>query len=349
MKSVVVVHTMHNYGDMRNPSARSNSLDWNRAGWQGRRSSTGAGREGLSGVSAAAGVTTPRTDGQPWQRLRSLYSSYGALAGYAIAVLAVYVGWIGRDQRNINGEYGLGYALGIVGGSLMLILLLYSLRKRVRWLARFGETRHWFRIHMMLGIVGPILILYHCNFELGDLNSQVALYCTLLVAGSGVLGRYFYAGIHHGLYGRKATLQDMGGVLAKSVAGGHASALIDPIREELAALDRRVLAPSVTFMDSMRRHLAISLETRLIYSRLMSRTRRALMTRAMTSAVVEQHADRLEATIRNYLREHLNQVRQVARFNAFERLFALWHVVHVPFFLMMIFSGLFHVFAVHLY
>ena len=304
----------------------------------------------MSGASAAVRVTTASTDdGRSWKVLRSLYSRYGAPVGYAIAALAVYMGWIGRDQRNINGEYGLGYALGIVGGSLMLLLLLYSVRKRVRWLARFGETRHWFRTHMMLGIVGPVLILYHCNFELGDLNSQVALYCTLLVAGSGVLGRYFYAGIHHGLYGSKATLQDMVGVLEKSVSGGHASALIEPIREELVALDKRVLAPSVTVMDGIIRHLTIGWQTRLTYSRLMARTRRALMTKAMTSAVVDQHADRLEATIRKYLREHLSQVRQVARFTAFERLFALWHVVHVPFFLMMIFSGLFHVFAVHLY
>lgn len=304
----------------------------------------------MSGVSAAVRATTASTDdGRSWKVLRSLYSRYGALAGYGIAALAIYAGWLGRDQRNINAEHGLGYALGIVGGSLMLLLLLYSVRKRVRWLARFGETRHWFRLHMMLGIVGPVLILYHCNFDLGDLNSKVALYCTLLVAGSGVLGRYLYAGVHHGLYGSKATLQEMAGVLEKSVSGGHASALIQPIREELVALDRRVLAPSVTFMDSIIRHLTISWQTRVIYRRLVSRTRRELITRAMTSPIVDQHADRLEATIRKYLREHLGQVRQVARFNSFERLFSLWHVVHVPFFLMMIFSGLFHVFAVHLY
>lgn len=304
----------------------------------------------MSGVSAAVRATAASTDdGRAWKLLRSLYSRYGALAGYGLAALAVYAGWLDRDQRNINAEYGLGYALGILGGSLMLILLLYSLRKRVRWLARFGETRQWFRIHMMLGIVGPVLILYHCNFELGDLNSKVALYCTLLVAGSGVLGRYLYAGIHHGLYGSKATLQDMAGVLEKSVSAGQASALIQPIRDELVALDRRVLAPSATLAGSIVRHVTISWQTRLIYGRLMSRTRRALITRAMTSAAVDQHADRLEAAIRKYLREHLSQVRQVARFNSFERLFSLWHVVHVPFFLMMILSGLFHVFAVHLY
>jgi hypothetical protein len=269
--------------------------------------------------------------------------------GYAFAALLVYLGWLGRDQRNIHAEYGLGYALGIVGGILMLMVLFYYVRKRVRWLSRLGEVRHWFRAHMILGIVGPVIILYHCNFELGDLNSKVALYCTLLVAGSGVLGRYFYAGIHKGLYGRKATLQEMAGGLEKSLAGGHASALIQPIRDELATLDRRALAPSISFADSVARHLILAWQTRLAYRRLLSRVRRELIHRSITSPVVDQHADRLEATIRRYLREHLGQVRQVARFNSFERRFFLWHVIHVPFFVMMILTALFHVFAVHLY
>lgn len=303
----------------------------------------------MSGVSTAVRGTTVGASERPGSWLREHYSRYGALAGYALAALLVWVGWLGRDQRNINAEHGLGYALGIVGGSLLLILVLYSLRKRVRWLARFGETRHWFRMHMMLGIVGPVLILYHCNFELGDLNSKVALYCTLLVSGSGILGRYLYAGIHHGLYGSKATLRDLAAGLERSLAEGRASALVAPIRQELAVLDQRVLAPSVTFADSLVRYLFVAWESRRIHGRLVSRTRRELQSKAAGSPAVGQHAARLEATVRRYLQEHLAQVRQVSRFNAFERLFALWHLVHVPFFFMMIFSGLFHVFAVHLY
>ncbi|MBN8280439.1 MAG: hypothetical protein J0M16_07515 [Gammaproteobacteria bacterium] len=281
--------------------------------------------------------------------LRAVYSRYGALAGYAFAALVVVLGWLGRDERNINAEHGLGYTLGIVGGSLMLLLLLYSVRKRVRGLARLGETRHWFRLHMILGIVGPVLILYHCNFELGDLNSKVALYCTLLVAGSGVLGRYFYAGIHNGLYGSKVDLKEMSDGLAKSLAAGQASALIQPIRAELVALDQRVLTPTATFSESLWRHLRVGWESRRVHRRLLAQTRRRLISQAMTSPVVDQHADRLEASIRRYLAEHVRQVRQVARYDAFERLFSLWHVAHVPFFVMMILSGLFHVFAVHLY
>jgi hypothetical protein len=97
------------------------------------------------------------------------------------------------------------------------------------------------------------------------------------------------------------------------------------------------------------RPFTIGWQTRRGYRRLTRATRRELMRKFLTSAAVDQHAERLEETISKYLREHLAQVRQVARFSSFERLFSLWHVVHVPFFLMMIVSAIFHVFAVHLF
>jgi hypothetical protein len=303
----------------------------------------------MSGAGAAAVANTAsvhRKRGQAW---RALYARYGALAGYALAGFAIYVGWTGRHERNIAAEHGLGYALGILGGSLMLLLLLYSVRKRVRWLARFGATRHWFRVHMMLGIVGPVLILWHCNFELGDVNSKIALFCTLLVATSGIVGRYLYAGIHHGLYGSRANLRELVERLQRSLAGGQGSSLVEPIRAELAALDARVLTPPATLLDGLTRPWVISWQTRRAHRSLLHRIRRELLRQSVRSATVDLHAERLEATIDRYLREHLAQVRQVARFNSFERLFALWHVVHVPFFLMMIFTAVFHVFAVHLY
>lgn len=302
----------------------------------------------MSGISGALRDSAP-AHGRPSGGWRELYARYGALAGYLLAGLSVYAGWLGRDQRNINAEYGLGYALGIVGGTLMLVLLLYSVRKRVRALARLGETRHWFRIHMILGVVGPVLILYHCNFELGDLNSKVALYCTLLVAGSGLLGRYLYAGIHHGLYGRKASLRELTGSLEASLAATRAHDLFHGIRARLAALDQRVLEPPVTLAESLLRQYSLAWETRRLYPQLLAEARQVLAAEGRKSDIIRQQAPRLEATLRRYLASHLAQARQVARFNLLERLFALWHIVHVPFFVMMILSGVFHVFAVHLY
>ena len=58
----------------------------------------------------------------------------------------------------------------------MLVLLLYSLRKRYTWLRFLGPTPSWFRFHMVLGILGPLCILYHSNFTTGATNSNVALF-----------------------------------------------------------------------------------------------------------------------------------------------------------------------------
>ena len=47
-------------------------------------------------------------------------------------VFAIVFGWQHRHDDWINPEYGFGYALGVVGGSMMLLLLAYPMRKRAR-------------------------------------------------------------------------------------------------------------------------------------------------------------------------------------------------------------------------
>jgi hypothetical protein len=39
----------------------------------------------------------------------------------------------------------------------------------------------------------------------------------------------------------------------------------------------------------------------------------------------------------------------VVEFAAFERLFSLWHALHLPLFLMLLVAGVVHVVAVHVY
>ena len=152
----------------------------------------------------------------------------GELRAYALISVFLAAGWLLKDLNLITPEQGTGYWLGIVGGSLMLSLLLYPLRKKVRFLHRLGSTRRWFRMHMILGLLGPLLILYHCNFQLGSFNSRVALYCMLLVAISGIVGRHFYAAIHRGLYGRKLTLGELQKELATSAEKSHGLATLMP-------------------------------------------------------------------------------------------------------------------------
>ena len=273
-----------------------------------------------------------------------------ARLGFLIAASLVYAGWISRAVNPTTAGEGLGYALGIAGGVPMLLLLLYSLRKRFRFMRRLGATRYWFRIHMMLGVIGPVLILYHCNFKVGSLNSKVALYCTLLVAGSGVVGRYLYARIHHGLYGRKATLTE----LIKQLTGASSQlssgrGFTDEIRDELVTLSQDVITPAATVWASVTRPVIFGLRTRWLYHRMSWTLRKKLIARSAVSPAVEEHRERLTRASRTFLRQNLRQIRKVAQFDACEHLFSWWHIIHVPFFLMMVFSAVVHVLAVHLY
>ena len=95
---------------------------------------------------------------------------------------------------------------------------------------------------MVLGLAGPLCILYHSNFHLGATNSNVALISMLTVAGSGVIGRYIYSRIHHGVYGSKLTLGELRSGSENLQAGSRSVAFIPELVQRLASAEQRILA-----------------------------------------------------------------------------------------------------------
>ena len=289
--------------------------------------------------------------GESQQRPRKRTASIGsALYGYSLLTAAIVLGWLLRDRQFFNPEDGIGYWLGIIGGSLMLALLLYPLRKRFRIMQKLGATRHWFRMHMVFGLLGPLLILYHCNFQLGSFNSRVAFYCMLLVAGSGIIGRHFYARIHRGLYGRKTTLKELQADLAASNEKSHGLAKLMPaLVAKLDAYAQDLHGCRMTETLGVRRSLRWTFTHHFMGMSLWWTARRELTKAAATSDIVRRDYARLLKSTSIYIRDYTNLLGRVAQFSFYERLFALWHVFHLPIFLMMVLSALAHVLAVHMY
>jgi hypothetical protein len=299
----------------------------------------------VAAISTEISAGTANADSPRWA------ARHAALLGYAAAALAICVGWlINRKVELVNPEAGVGYWLGIIGASLMAILLLYPVRKRLRFMRLFGATRHWFRLHMIFGVLGPVLILYHCNFAPGSLNSNVALICTLLVAASGILGRYLYTKVHVDLDGHKATLRELS-EKARLTAEQRkrTSALVPQLMQRLTAFDGLVLTPPASFAGSVLLPLKLAVQTRWACLRLIWFARRELKAQARKSPAVAAQRARIERIMREFIREHLRRVRRVAEFASYERLFSLWHVFHLPFFYMLVVTALIHVLAVHMY
>ncbi|MDJ0926944.1 MAG: hypothetical protein QNJ73_04755 [Gammaproteobacteria bacterium] len=275
---------------------------------------------------------------------------YRAALGFGTAMLLIVIGWRQRDNMYLTAEEGLGYFLGIVAVLCMLVLLLYPLRKRWRFLRHLGGVKDFFRLHMTMGILGPVTALYHCNFQLGSLNSRIALFSALLVAGSGLIGRFIYTKIHHGLYGRRAELRELlAQVRLNGPKGVRAGTFVPELLERIAAFDRQVLHPPASWLEVMVGPFVLGIRTRIQYWQLMRFTRNRLIAEGTWSPEVAKHQDRLIETTRRYIASHLQAVRRVAEFSAYERLFSLWHKVHLPFFLLLVMSVVVHVIAVHIY
>jgi hypothetical protein len=274
-----------------------------------------------------------------------------AQIGYGIAALAVFVGWlINREGHLVDPLRGVGYWLGIVGASLMAVLLLYPLRKKLRFMGYLGATRHWFRMHMVFGVLGPVLILFHSNFTFGSLNSNVALTCMLLVAGSGLVGRYIHAKVYADLDGHRTTLReltDRARVTAEQRA--HVAALVPELLELITAFDKSVLEPPHGIAAALLLPAKLAFATRWEGSRLKRVIRRRLREQARKSPVIAKQRKRLQAAMTRFVREHLRRVRKIAELNSYERMFGLWHLFHLPFFYMLVVTAIVHVVAVHMY
>ena len=270
----------------------------------------------------------------------------GERLALGVAALVLLIGWAAPLGDYLTPRSGLGYTLGIVGGSLMLLLLIYPLRKRLPRLAFIGSNKFWFRTHMVFGVVGPLCILYHCCYRLGATNSNVALVSMLVVAASGLVGRYLYARIHHGLYGHKATLAELRGEADRLKNQSEGIGRVMPGYG--ARLDRAEarIARGIPLLPKAFAAAALYQLGRVAMRRYVHRT---LSAAAAASRPIEWHRKALTRSADRYSEARLMAARRVAEFESCERLFGLWHVLHVPLFGMLFVAGVVHVIAVNIY
>jgi hypothetical protein len=80
-----------------------------------------------------------------------------------------------------------GHVTGWIGLAVILLVFVYPIRKRVgrnrTW------PRGWFQVHMVAGVVGPLLILVHAGAHLHALVPILAMVAMGIVALSGIIGQ----------------------------------------------------------------------------------------------------------------------------------------------------------------
>jgi hypothetical protein len=113
-----------------------------------------------------------------------------------------------EDYRALRPAGSRGLLFGIIGASMMVLMLGYTLRKRFRGLSRWGALPYWLDVHIYFGAIGPLCIVLHTSFKVQGLVA-IAFWSMVCVAVSGVLGRYLYSQIPRNLRGDQMSLEEV--------------------------------------------------------------------------------------------------------------------------------------------
>lgn len=264
--------------------------------------------------------------------------------------LLIFLAWLVRTGELYDANSDFAYNIGLIGGLLMLSLLLYPLRKRIHALERLGKMESWFRFHMVAGITGPLLVLFHTTFRTGSLNGAMALYAMLLVACSGVVGRFIYRHIHRGLYGNQLTLAGAAAELKECAENVRSVFALRPdIEPRLKAFQDAAFDLSGSWQSRAWRFVSLRWRSQRLAKQIRHDAKNALRKQ------FRKQGGRRREVIVNYrlareqVDRYLDSVVKASQLSVWEKLFSFWHVVHIPFLYLLVFSGVVHVVAVHMY
>jgi hypothetical protein len=269
---------------------------------------------------------------------------------FAVAAMILLLGSQLPLTSYVSPKNGVGYALGVVGGVMLLFQSFYTIRKRVPGLAFLGSIPAWFQWHILLGIAAPVLILIHCGFSLGATNSNIALFSMLLVAGSGLFGRFLYTRIHRGAAGKKTTLAELQRSAREIQERGSKVLIVPELIARLDAEESRLSrvgdwrGPAIVAAPFVIRARSKASE-RLMRDCAHS----AIEATAARHKAVAAQKERFERVAFDHISQRLRTTREVAEFRVFEKCFGMWHALHVPLFFILIAASIVHVVAVHLY
>jgi hypothetical protein len=300
---------------------------------------------------ATAAVAVPTKD----RRHDSLLVSGYIVAIALISALAIY-GFnyytLGSADRPFSPKHALlkpsgaiGLKLGFFGFAMFLVIFLYPLRKRWKWLSQQGLSRHWLDFHVLLGLAAPFVIAFHASFKFGGF-AGMAFWIMVAVSLSGIIGRYLYAQIPRSLNAAELSMKEL---------QARQERLGQPLSDQKLLPQGDLRAP--LRLPSPERVQSLSMVTALVYMMVLDVTRsfRVAKLRRHTlsfgqkittlAGFLSTHRAPVERVI-TMAREEAATAKRVLFLSRSQQVFHLWHVVHKPFSYSFAVLALVHIVAV---
>ena len=225
------------------------------------------------------------------------------------------------------------HGIGILGTAMIMAgVVLYSTRKRVKFFSRVGKIKNVLEFHIFLCLLGPMLVMYHTTFKFGGIVA-VSFWSMMAVAASGIVGRYLYVQLPKGIHGNELTVKE----------------LEEESRALLARLESEYgLAPKIIHsLDALtvsKKPLELMTTAEMLWYMLLSDITRRSQLKKINNYLRRQSVDsHFIKKIAHVAGEQIILKRRIAFLEKIQNLFHYWHVVHLPFSIIMFVILIVHV------
>ena len=280
----------------------------------------------------------------------SAFSLWQRILVYVALLSLIALGiWVALE-RPYTAQSDFAYFLGLVGSCMMLSLLLYPLRKYWGRLHNAGSMKAWFVVHVVFGILGPVLVVFHTSFELRSFNAAVAFWSMIAVLASGLIGRFLYVHIYKGLGGRHSNLYELEGYLeSRADKTVHALDLAPHARDLIEDFRRKAFAKNATALGQFRQFVVVSWRRQQVVRQAQSQVRKILRIHAKNQGWTQAKYVSEAQGICELIDEYARAVDLTSRLAFWERLLNWWQFAHAPVVYVLALSAFAHVVAVHMY
>ena len=256
-------------------------------------------------------------------------------------ILLIYNGQayysLGIEERVLNPDNDslrpsgiMGHGFGIIGSFFIISGVgAYMARKRYRSLSRLGLVKHWLEFHIFLCTLGPVLVLFHTSFKFGGLVA-ISFWSMVAVFLSGIMGRFIYIQIPRSREGRALSLNE-----------------VREMKVNLAGILRNTYSiDDETFnliLESVKNKTVIYSGNQVLrYLKNRSDDRKAV--RSVKGILRQNKLPKKDYNSLVELVKHdIKLNRRIERLDTMQNIFKYWHVVHLPFALVMLIIMIIHV------
>lgn len=232
-----------------------------------------------------------------------------------------------------SGTIGLG--MGIAALALFLFLWLYAIRKSAKWLAWTGAVGSWMRVHVVAGLLVPLVGAVHAGWRFEGFIGLGYL-SMFIVSLSGIVGRFLYTHIPRQVNGLEMSRDEVAGERRSLLTRIGAATGLEP-----AAVERLLAVDDAPYegLDPLRTLVRMVRDDWRREAHLKQLRRE--WSRPRPGARPLERGE-LKETLRLARRE-MALAQQVRVLEGVRMLFGWWHVAHRPFAITALLAVLAHV------